>query len=85
MDLYEGIGVPYTTIYTEFQNWINRKLVKETTVGNRTMYEIVDCAMYNHTSSETSRHTDILLSYFQIPFHLIQTTILTSLVKAQDN
>ncbi len=82
MDLAKNSGIPYTTIYTGFQVCLERKLVKETPVGNRTVYEVVDYALYNHTAAKT---TDISLSYFRIPFHLIQTTILSSLVKARDN
>lgn len=84
-DLAKKSGVPYTTIYTGFQICLNRNLVKETLVGKQTVYEIVDYSIYNHTSSETSRHTDISLSYFRIPFHLIQTAILSRLVKSRDN
>ncbi|WP_426952367.1 hypothetical protein [Bacillus mycoides] len=82
MDLAKKSGIPYTTIYTGFQVCLERRLVKETPVGNRTVYEVVDYALYNHTAAKT---TDISLSYFRIPFHLIQTTILSSLVKARDN
>lgn len=88
MDLAKNSGIPYTTIYTGFQVCLERKLVKETPVGNRTVYEVVDYALYNHTAAETTKTTkttDISLSYFRIPFHLIQTTILSSLVKARDN
>ncbi|MCW9134345.1 hypothetical protein OF830_26530 [Bacillus paramycoides] len=85
MDLAKKSGIPYTTIYTGFQVCLERKLVKETPVGNRTVYEVVDYALYNHTAAETTKTTDISLSYFRIPFHLIQTTILSSLVKARDN
>jgi hypothetical protein len=82
MDLAKKSGIPYTTIYTGFQVCLEHRLVKETPVGNRTVYEVVDYALYNHTAAKT---TDISLSYFRIPFHLIQTTILSSLVKARDN
>ncbi|MGW5955906.1 hypothetical protein [Bacillus mycoides] len=82
MDLAKKSGIPYTTIYTGFQVCLERRLVKETPVGNRTVYEVVDYALYNHTAAKT---TDISLSYFRIPFHLIQTNILSSLVKARDN
>ncbi|QWI46984.1 hypothetical protein [Bacillus mycoides] len=85
MDLAKKSGIPYTTIYTGFQVCLERRLVKETPVGNRTVYEVVDYALYNHTAAETTKTTDISLSYFRIPFHLIQTTILSSLVKARDN
>lgn len=85
MDLAKKSRIPYTTIYTGFQVCLERKLVKETPVGNRTVYEIVDYALYNHTASETSNMSGITLSYFRIPFHLIQTMILSSLVKARDN
>jgi hypothetical protein len=85
MDLAKNSGIPYTTIYTGFQVCLERRLVKETPVGNRTVYEVVDYALYNHTAAETTKTTDISLSYFRIPFHLIQTTILSSLVKARDN
>ncbi|MGR4032623.1 hypothetical protein K7H05_55930, partial [Bacillus sp. ZZQ-131] len=78
-------GIPYTTIYTGFQVCLERKLVRETPVGNRTVYEIVDYALYNHTAAETTDMINISLSYFRIPFYLIQTTILSSLVKARDN
>ena len=85
MDLAMKSGIPYTTIYTGFQVCLERRLVKETPVGNRTVYEIVDYALYNHTTAETTKMTGISLSYFRIPFHLIQTTIMSSLVKARDN
>ncbi|KAB2458601.1 hypothetical protein F8161_19430 [Bacillus cereus] len=85
MDLAKKSGIPYTTIYTGFQICLERRLVKETPVGNRTVYEIVDYALYNHTTAETANMTGISLSYFRIPFHLIQTTIMSSLVKARDN
>ena len=85
MDLAKKSGIPYTTIYTGFQVCLERRLVKETPVGNRTVYEIVDYALYNHTTAETAKMTGISLSYFRIPFHLIQTTIMSSLVKARDN
>ncbi|WP_436866861.1 hypothetical protein [Bacillus fungorum] len=85
MDLAKKSGIPYTTIYTGFQICLERRLIKETPVGNRTVYEIVDYALYNHTSAETANMTGISLSYFRIPFHLIQTTIMSSLVKARDN
>ncbi|MES5957296.1 hypothetical protein QCI42_28770 [Bacillus fungorum] len=85
MDLAKKSGIPYTTIYTGFQVCLERRLVKETPVGNRTVYEIVDYALYNHTTAETANMTGISLSYFRIPFHLIQTTIMSSLVKARDN
>lgn len=85
MDLAKKSGIPYTTIYTGFQVCLERRLVKETPVGNRTVYEIVDYALYNHTTAETAKMTGISLSYFRIPFHLIQTTIISSLVKARDN
>ncbi len=85
MDLAKKSGIPYTTIYTGFQVCLERILVKETPVGNRTVYEIVDYALYNHTTAETANMTGISLSYFRIPFHLIQTTIMSSLVKARDN
>ena len=85
MDLAKRSGIPYTTIYTGFQVCLERKLVKETPVGNRTVYEIVDYALYNHTAAETTDMINISLSYFRIPFYLIQTTILSSLVKARDN
>lgn len=85
MDLAKKSGIPYTTIYTGFQVCLERRLVKETPVGNRTVYEIVDYALYNHTTAETVNMTGISLSYFRIPFHLIQTTIMSSLVKARDN
>lgn len=85
MDLAKKSGIPYTTIYTGFQVCLERRLVKETPVGNRTVYEVVDYSLYNHTAAETTKTTDISLSYFRIPFHLIQTTILSSLVKARDN
>ncbi|PIE91906.1 hypothetical protein CO726_29550 [Bacillus fungorum] len=85
MDLAKKSGIPYTTIYTGFQVCLERRLVKETPVGNRTVYEIVDYALYNHTTAETANMTGISLSYFRIPFYLIQTTILSSLVKARDN
>ncbi|OJD85705.1 hypothetical protein A9487_25505 [Bacillus cereus] len=85
MDLAKKSGIPYTTIYTGFQVCLERRLVKETPVGNRTVYEIVDYALYNHTTAETTKMTGISLSYFRIPFHLIQTTIMSSLVKARDN
>ncbi len=85
MDLAKKSGIPYTTIYTGFQVCLERKLVRETPVGNRTVYEIVDYALYNHTAAETTDMINISLSYFRIPFYLIQTTILSSLVKARDN
>ncbi|KMQ24417.1 hypothetical protein [Bacillus cereus] len=85
MDLAKKSGIPYTTIYTGFQVCLERRLVKETPVGNRTVYEIVDYALYNHTTAENANMTGISLSYFRIPFHLIQTTIMSSLVKARDN
>ncbi|ACO25696.1 hypothetical protein MRY88_28225 (plasmid) [Bacillus cereus] len=85
MDLAKKSGIPYTTIYTGFQICLERRLIKETPVGNRTVYEIVDYALYNHTTAETVNMTGISLSYFRIPFHLIQTTIMSSLVKARDN
>lgn len=85
MDLAKKSGIPYTTIYTGFQVCLERRLVKETPVGNRTVYEIVDYALYNHTTAETANMTGISLSYFRIPFHLIQTTIMSSLVMARDN
>ncbi|KXH80228.1 MULTISPECIES: hypothetical protein [Bacillus] len=85
MDLAKKSGIPYTTIYTGFQVCLERRLVKETPVGNRTVYEIVDYALYNHTIAETANLRGISLSYFRIPFHLIQTTIMSSLVKARDN
>ncbi|HFJ9281140.1 hypothetical protein ACQKOK_26645 [Bacillus cereus] len=85
MDLAKKSGIPYTTIYTGFQVCLERRLVKETPVGNRTVYEIVDYALYNHTTAETVNMTGTSLSYFRIPFHLIQTTIMSSLVKARDN
>lgn len=85
MDLAKKSGIPYTTIYTGFQVCLERRLIKETPVGNRTVYEIVDYALYNHTTAETANMTGISLSYFRIPFHLIQTTIMSSLVKARDN
>ncbi|HDR7713832.1 hypothetical protein ABR773_25960 [Bacillus cereus] len=85
MDLAKKSGIPYTTIYTGFQVCLERKLVRETPVGNRTVYEIVDYALYNHTAAETTNMINISLSYFRIPFYLIQTTILSSLVKARDN
>ncbi len=85
MDLAKKSGIPYTTIYTGFQVCLERKLVRETPVGNRTAYEIVDYALYNHTAAETTNMINISLSYFRIPFYLIQTTILSSLVKARDN
>ncbi|MGH0593646.1 hypothetical protein ACQVPY_15325 [Bacillus pretiosus] len=85
MDLAKKSGIPYTTIYTGFQVCLERRLIKETPVGNRTVYEIVDYALYNHTTAETTNMTGISLSYFRIPFHLIQTTIMSSLVKTRDN
>ncbi|SMD41458.1 hypothetical protein [Bacillus sp. JKS001846] len=85
MDLAKKSGIPYTTIYTGFQVCLERRLVKETPVGNRTVYEIVDYALYNHTTAEIVNMTGTSLSYFRIPFHLIQTTIMGSLVKARDN
>ncbi|MED2473702.1 hypothetical protein P4160_00635 [Bacillus thuringiensis] len=85
MDFAKKSGIPYTTIYTGFQVCLERKLVRETPVGNRTVYEIVDYALYNHTAAETTDMINISLSYFRIPFYLIQTTILSSLVKARDN
>lgn len=85
MDLAKKSGIPYTTIYTGFQVCLERRLVKETPVGNRTVYEIVDYALYNHTTAETVNMTGTSLSYFRIPFHLTQTTIMSSLVKARDN
>ncbi len=85
MDLAKKSGIPYTTIYTGFQVCLEHRLIKETPVGNRTVYEIVDYALYNHTTAETANMTGISLSYFRIPFHLIQTTIMSSLVKARDN
>lgn len=85
MNLAKKSGIPYTTIYTGFQICLERRLIKETPIGNRTVYEIVDYALYNHTASETADMTGISLSYFRIPFHLIQTTIMSSLVKARDN
>ncbi|MEB8677170.1 hypothetical protein P4H08_28550 [Bacillus cereus] len=85
MDLAKKSGIPYTTIYTGFQVCLERKLVREIPVGNRTVYEIVDYALYNHTAAETTDMINISLSYFRIPFYLIQTTILSSLVKARDN
>jgi hypothetical protein len=86
MDLAKKSGIPYTTIYTGFQVCLERRLVKETHVGNRTVYEIVDYALYNHATAETfANMTGISLSYFRIPFHIIQTTIMSSLVKARDN
>lgn len=85
MDLAKESGIPYTTIYTGFQICLERRLIKETPVGNRTVYEIVDYALYNHTTAETVNMTGISLSYFRIPFHLIQTAIMSSLVKARDN
>lgn len=85
MDLAKKSGIPYTTIYTGFQVCLERKLVRETPVGNRTVYEIVDYVLYNHTAAETTNMINISLSYFRIPFYLIQTTILSSLVKARDN
>ncbi|MCU4862786.1 hypothetical protein OB981_22295 [Bacillus cereus] len=85
MDLAKKSGIPYTTIYTGFQVCLERRLIKETPVGNRTVYEIVDYALYNNTTAETVNMTGTSLSYFRIPFHLIQTTIMSSLVKARDN
>ncbi|MFJ8219867.1 hypothetical protein [Bacillus cereus] len=85
MDLAKKSGIPYTTIYTGFQVCLERQLVKETPVGKRTVYEIVDYALYNHTAAETANMSGITLSYFRIPFYLMQTTILSNLVKARDN
>ncbi|MED1407369.1 hypothetical protein [Bacillus mycoides] len=85
IDLAKKSGIPYTTIYSGFQICLERNLVKESLVGKRTAYEIVDYALYNHTSVETAQSTHISLSYFRIPFQLIQTMILSSLVKARDN
>ncbi|GAB6641338.1 hypothetical protein bcgnr5414_65480 [Bacillus cereus] len=48
---------------------MERRLVKETPVGNRTVYEIVDYALYNHTTAETAKMTGISLSYIYITYH----------------
>lgn len=78
-----AIGLPYTTAHTGFQVLLQRKLVQEVFINNLPVYEINNYALNNRTKREGNMEC-VALSYFRLPYTLLDLPILRELVTHRD-
>jgi len=81
--LSQEANIPYSTLYSGFQICLDRQLVKEVFVDEKSVYEITDYAFHNRTKEEGNL-TFERLSYFRIPTKLLDSGILAALIKSKD-
>lgn len=77
-------GIPYSTIHTGFKVLQDEGWVEEILIKGMPHYKICNYNRLNSTAQESIDKTHIL-SYFRVPHHLLETSILKELVTHRDN